>query len=183
MPKETMDYPISKRSSKDFSDELKEAGYGMDGGMGRGHGKPIDADILFYMKMAENYSIPIKKIPSEKKGNLHPYTHAPWEIGSPLQDMDIWTSFGKIMPGMTQVWTKREGRERGRIEATPDSLIAIDSSGSMINPRKSISYAVLGAACAANAYLQNHSKVAVYNFSDAPMGGKEMFELHGPAGG
>ena len=60
------------------------------------------------------------------------------------------------------------------MEGTPDCLIAIDSSGSMINPRKSLSYAVLGAACATNAYLQNDSKVAVYNFSDAPMGGKDI---------
>ena len=44
----------------------------------------------------------------------------------------------------------------------------------MINPRKNMSYAVLGAACAADAYLRNQSKVAVYNFSDAPMGGKEV---------
>jgi len=42
----------------------------------------------------------------------------------------------------------------------------------MINPRKSLSYAVLGAACAADAYLRNDSKVAVYNFSDAPMEGR-----------
>jgi hypothetical protein len=37
----------------DFSDELKEAGYGTEGGMGRGRGAPIDADVLFYMKLAE----------------------------------------------------------------------------------------------------------------------------------
>jgi hypothetical protein len=159
---------------EDFSDELKGAGYGMEGGMGRGHGVPIDADVLFYMKLAENYSIPIKKFPLEEKGSLHPHSHSPWEIGSPFQDVDLWTSFGKIMPGITQIWTKREGKGRGKIEGTPDCLIAIDSSGSMINPRKSLSYAVLGAACAANAYLQNDSKVAVYNFSDAPMGGKEL---------
>jgi hypothetical protein len=142
--------------------------------MGRGQGNPLDADVLFYMKLAENYSIPVKKVVLEKKGTLHPYSHSPWEIGSPFQEVDIWTSFGKIMPGVTQIWTKREGKGRGKIEGTPDSLIAIDSSGSMINPRKSLSYAVLGAACAANAYLQNGSKVAVYNFSDAPMGGKEI---------
>jgi hypothetical protein len=47
----------------------------------------------------------------------------------------------------------------------------------MINPRKSLSYAVLGAACATNVYLQNDSKVAVYNFSDAPMGGKEILNF------
>ena len=172
--KQTMALSEFKDVVEDFSDELKEAGYGMEGGMGRGQGNPIDADVLFYMKLAENYSIPIKKVHLDEKGSLHPHSHAPWEIGSPIQDVDIWTSFGKIMPGITQIWTKREGKGRGKMEGTPDCLIAIDSSGSMINPRKSLSYAVLGAACATNAYLQNDSKVAVYNFSDAPMGGKEI---------
>jgi hypothetical protein len=162
---------------EDFSEELKEVGYGMEGGMGRGRGAPIDADILFYMKLAENYSIPLKKIPQEEKGSLHPHSHSPWEVGSPFQDVDIWTSFGKIMPGITQIWRKREGKGRGKIEGTPDCLIAIDSSGSMINPRKNLSYAVLGAACATNAYLRNDSKVAVYNFSDAPMGGKDILNF------
>ncbi len=161
---------------EDFSAELKEIGYGMEGGMGRGRGAPIDADILFYMKLAENYSIPLKKIPLEETGTLHPHSHAPWEVGSPFQDIDIWTSFGKFMPGITQIWKKKEGKGRGKTEGTPDCLIIIDSSGSMINPRKSLSYAVLGAACVTNAYLRNHSKVAVYNFSDAPMGGREILD-------
>ena len=161
---------------EDFSEELKEAGYGMEGGMGRGRGALIDADILFYMKLAENYSIPLKKLPLEEKGSMHPHSHSPWEVGSPVQDVDIWTSFGRIMPGITQVWKKREGKGRGKVEGTPDCLIVIDSSGSMINPRKSLSYAVLGAACAVNAYLRHQSKVAVYNFSDAPMGGKDILE-------
>jgi hypothetical protein len=172
--RETMALSEFKDVVEDFSDELKEAGYGTEGGMGRGQGNPIDADVLFYMKLAESYSIPLKKFPLEGKGSLHPYSHSPWEIGSPFQDVDIWTSFGKIMPGVTQIWKKREGKGRGKMEGTPDCLIAIDSSGSMINPRKSLSYAVLGAACATNAYLQNDSKVAVYNFSDAPMGGKDI---------
>jgi hypothetical protein len=47
----------------------------------------------------------------------------------------------------------------------------------MINPRKNLSYAVLGAACATNAYLRNDAKVAVYNFSDAPMGGKDILDF------
>ncbi len=80
------------------------------------------------------------------------------------------------MPGVTQIWKKQEGKGRGKMEGTPDCLIAIDSSGSMINPRKNLSYAVLGAACATDAYLRNHSKVAVYNFSDAPMGGKDVLD-------
>ncbi len=161
---------------EDFSAELKEIGYGIEGGMGRGRGAPIDADILFYMKLAENYSIPLKKIPLDETGTLHPHSHSPWEVGSPFQDIDIWTSFGKFMPGVTQIWKKKEGKGRGKTEGTPDCLIIIDSSGSMINPRKNLSYAVLGAACVTNAYLKNHSKVAVYNFSDAPMGGREILD-------
>lgn len=172
--KKTMALAEFREVVEDFSDDLKEAGYGMEGGMGRGRGAPIDADVLFYMKLAENYSIPLKKVPLEEKGSLHPHSHSPWEIGSPFQDVDIWTSFGKILPGVTQIWKKKEGKGRGKVEKTPDCLIAIDSSGSMINPRKSLSYAVLGAACAANAYLRNDSKVAIYNFSDAPMGGKDI---------
>jgi len=161
---------------EDFSADLKEAGYGMERGMGRGRGTPLDADVLFYMKLAEHYSLPLRKTPMEEKGALHPHTHSPWEVGSPIQDIDIWTSFGKIMPGVTQIWKKKEGKGRGKVEGTPECLIAIDSSGSMINPRKNLSYAVLGAACAADAYLRNHSKVAVYNFSDAPMGGKDILD-------
>jgi len=161
---------------EDFSEELKEAGYGMEGGMGRGRGTAIDADVLFYMKLAENYAIPLRKVLLEEKGTLHPHSHAPWEVGSPYQDVDIWTSFGKIMPGITQVWKKKQGKGKGKLDGTPDCLIAIDSSGSMINPRKSLSYAVLGAACATNAYLRNGSKVGVYNFSDAPMGGKDVLD-------
>ena len=172
--KKTMALSEFREVIEDFSDELKEAGYGMEGGMGRGRGAPLDADVLFYMKLAENYSIPLKKLPLEKKGSLHPHSHSPWEVGSPFQDVDIWTSFGKVMPGLTQIWKKKEGKGRGKVEGTPDCLIAIDSSGSMINPRKNLSYAVLGAACAANAYLRNDSKVAIYNFSDAPMGGKDI---------
>lgn len=170
----TMALPQFKDVVEDFSDELKEAGYGMEDGMGRGRGLTIDADVLFYMKLAESYSIPLRKIPMKERGSLHPHSHSPWEVGSPFQDVDVWTSFGKIMPGMTQIWKKKEGKGRGRTEGTPDCLIAIDSSGSMINPRKSLSYAVLGAFCASNAYLRNGSKVGIYNFSDAPMGGRDI---------
>lgn len=172
----TMGLSEFKEVVEDFSAELKEMGYGIEGGMGRGRGAPIDADVLFYMKLAENYSIPLRRIPLEEAGTLHPHSHSPWEVGSPFQDIDIWTSFGKIMPGITQIWKKKEGKGRGKIEGAPDCLIIIDSSGSMINPRKNLSYAVLGAACVTNAYLRNDSKVAVYNFSDAPMGGRDVLD-------
>ncbi len=162
---------------EDFEGELKDLGYGAEGGMGRGKGGMIDADVLYYMKLAENYSIPIRKTPLEKKGYMHPHSHRPWEVGKPVQDIDVWTSFGKIMPGITQTWRKRWGKTFGDQESTPDCIILIDSSGSMINPRKNLSYAVLGAACAADAYLRNAAGVAVYNFSDAPMGNRIVLDF------
>jgi hypothetical protein len=159
---------------KDFEEELKEAGYDTHTGMGLGPGSPIDADVLFYMKLAENYSLPIKKTPIEKSGSLYPYSHSPWELGKPFRDIDPWTSFGKLMPGITQVWQRREGETHGEEEGTPDCIVMIDSSGSMVNPRQHLSYAVLGAACASDAYLRNDATVAVYNFSDAKAGGRHI---------
>ena len=166
-----------KETVDDLKEELEEKGYGA-GGMGRGKGNPIDANLLYYMKLAENYTLPLRQLPIEKRGFLHPHAHRPWEIGKPFADIDIWTSFGKIMPGMTQMWTKREGETHGEYEGTPDCLIIIDSSGSMINPRERLSYAVLGAACACNAYLKHESRAAVYNFSDALRGNKIVLDFN-----
>jgi len=51
--------------------------------------------------------------------------------------------------------------------------VIIDSSGSMVDPRTHLSYAVLGGGCAADTYLRHDAEVAVYNFSDALAGGRE----------
>jgi hypothetical protein len=162
---------------KDFEGELEEAVHDTHGKMGLGSGASLDADILFYMKLAENYALPIKKTPIEKSGSLYPFSHSPWELGKPFRDIDPWTSFGKVMPGITQIWERREGDTFGEEEGTPDCIIMIDSSGSMINPRQQLSYAVLGAACASDAYLRNDARVAVYNFSDARHGGRQLIDF------
>ena len=161
---------------KDFEEELKEAGFSGHGTMGLGPGSSLDADALFYMKLSENFSLPIKRKPIEKSGSLYPLGHSPWELGKPIRDIDPWTSFGKVMPGITQVWERREGEIFGEEEGTPNCIVIIDSSGSMTNPREHLSYAVLGAACAADSYLRNDAAVAVYNFSDAKDGGRQLLE-------
>jgi hypothetical protein len=113
-------------------------------------------------------------VPVEKSGTLYPFSHSPWEVGKPFLDIDPWTSLGKIMPGLTQTWERREGDIFGNEEGTPNCIIMIDSSGSMVNPKEYLSQAVLGAACAADAYLRNDAMVAVYNFSDANAGQREI---------
>jgi hypothetical protein len=158
---------------EDFRPELEDAGQLPQVEMGRGKGVPTDADLLFYMQRSRSYNLPIRTVPMEKVGGLHPHSHSPWEVGKPVQDIDIWTSFGRFLPGISQVWNRRQGETHGLGEGTPDCLVVIDSSGSMTNPCEGQSYAVLGAGCAADAYLNQGRKVAVYNFSDAPAGSRE----------
>jgi len=158
---------------EDIQNDLQASGACDLEGMGFGKGCPVDANWLYYMKLAENYALPVKKIPMRGSGNLHPHSHRPWEIGQPVREVDPWSSFGKYLPGITQIWERRQGEIFGTKEKTPDCLIIIDSSGSMVDPRARLSHAVLGAGCAADAYLRNEAHVAVYNFSDALAGGKE----------
>jgi len=159
---------------EDFPEEVPE-GMDTEGGMGFSFGLgPVDANPVFYMRLAENYALPLNKILVKKSGTFYPFSHSPWEVGKPFLDIDPWTSFGRILPGLTQTWERREGDTSGNEEGTPNCIILIDSSGSMVNPKEFLSKAVLGAGCAADAYLRNDAMVGVYNFSDANAGQREI---------
>ncbi|GIX46276.1 MAG: hypothetical protein KatS3mg131_0487 [Candidatus Tectimicrobiota bacterium] len=164
------DIEAFRNTVADFADELLALGYGG----GEGEGRRVDADALYYMALAQNYRLPVCSLPATGSGTLDPYSHAPWEASKPVQDLDVWTSFGKLLPGLSQLWVRRQGTVFGQRQRTPDCLIVLDSSGSMPNPRQQLSYAVLGAACAADAYLRRGARVAVYNFSDARLAGKTV---------
>jgi hypothetical protein len=138
--------------------------------MGLGKGSSLDGDALYYMKLAHNYALHIQKRPMERSGALYPYNHVPWEAGQPFYDIDPFKSYGKLMPGLTKSWNRIEGDVYGHETGTPDCMVIIDSSASMVEPQKRISHAVLGAACAVDAYLRKGASVAVYNFSDADAG-------------
>lgn len=162
----------------DFDEELIAQGHADEQeGMGRGRGEQIDTGLLYYMKLTEQYQLPVSEAPLQKSSSSDPYAHIPWELGKPLQDLDIWTSFGKILPGLSQAWLYQNGLIYGRREGVPDCIIIVDSSGSMANPRYLLSHAILGAGCAADAYLRVGARVAVYNFSDVPAGDKLLLDF------
>ena len=162
----------------DFDEELIAQGHAEEQeGMGRGRGEQIDTGLLYYMKLTEQYQLPVSEAPLQKSSSSDPYAHIPWELGKPLQDLDIWTSFGKILPGLSQAWLYQNGLIYGRREGVPDCIIIVDSSGSMANPRYLLSHAILGAGCAADAYLRVGARVAVYNFSDVPAGDKLLLNF------
>ncbi len=154
----------------DFAEDLSRLGFGA----GRGRRKTVDADVLYYMQLAQTCHLPVRRLPMSRSGTLEPYSHVPWEASKPVQDIDLWTSFGKLLPGVSQTWVRREGVTFGQREGTPDCLVMLDSSGSMTNPREHLSFAVLGAGCAVEAYLRREATIAVYNFSDAHAEGKTV---------
>jgi hypothetical protein len=170
---------------QDFESELKEAGVrfekeGEEKGspsMGRGKGRGVNADVLFYQSLARKYALRVEGVPIKKDGSLYPYSHTQWEITDPVLEADLWTSFGKIIPGVTQKWVMKESTGFGDNENVPNLSIYIDSSASMTDPRNTVSYAVLGGFCAANAYLARGASVGVYVFADAEEG-DELIQKH-----
>jgi hypothetical protein len=163
-----------RETVQDFAEDLASLGFGRGSAAGLGQGVSVDADVLYYMQLAQTYRLPLYGLPMERSGTLEPYSHAPWEASKPVHDIDLWTSFGRLLPGVSQTWVRREGSIFGQREGTPDCLVVLDSSGSMPNPREQVSFAVLGAACAVEAYLRRDARVAVYNFSDARLDGKTV---------
>ncbi len=174
-----VDNPREFRSTiADFDEELIAEGHAEEQeGMGRGRGEQIDTGLLYYMKLTEQYQLPVSEAPLQKSSSSDPHMHTPWELDKPIQDLDVWTSFGKILPGLSQAWLYQNGIVYGRREGVPDCIIVLDSSGSMANPRYLLSHAILGAGCAADAYLRTGARVAVYNFSDVPAGDKLLLDF------
>jgi len=109
---------------QDFAKELAALGYGKEAG--EGVGPQVDAEALYYMQLAQTYHLPVRGVPMERSGVLEPYSHAPWEASQPVHDIDIWTSFGKLLPGLSQIWKRRQGLVYGQREGTPDCLLGLD---------------------------------------------------------
>jgi len=125
----------------------------------------------FYTALAERYTIPIRKKQMHKNGSLYPHSHAPFEVGDSITEVDAFSTPG-ILPGITKKWVRKEGEVHGNDESVPDSFIIVDNSPSMfesrgdeiISPSKRIYSHIVGATAVSNAYLANGSRVAVYSF-------------------
>jgi hypothetical protein len=119
-------------------------------------------DVSWYKTRAQRYAIYIKAL--SKKGSLYPNEIKDFELDENLDVYSPTDSYGKILPGIAKKYEldEFEGHEEVLI---PDVVIIIDSSGSMRNPDREISYAVLGGFAIARNYFEHGSKVGVINFS------------------
>ncbi len=140
---------------------LKQPGPGQGDGDGDG-GNPVP-DHMYYVKLAENYPVGLKKRPIEKGGAMFPYSHKPFEIDDNPQDVDVFASMGKpFLPGIGKTWVRKEGEHYAQEEEAPNVIIMKDISGSM---QSCTPHAEAACVAAANAYMDNGAKVAVYLFN------------------
>ena len=118
-----------------------------------------------YTALARNYSIPVIRTKIAKNGSLIPDEQKPFSTQTPLEDLNVFSSKG-ILPGISKVWTKKEGEVIKQV-GIPDSIVVHDNSPSMPNPDGEVSIPVLGSSVIARAYLANDKTVSVYSFGSS----------------
>ncbi len=128
--------------------------------MARELGRP---DIDWYKARAQRHTIYIKSF--LKRDALYPYEIKDFDLDDNIDTYAPIDSYGKCLPGLAKRYKLQafEGYEPSNF---PDTVIIIDSSGSMRNPDKEVSYAVIGAFAIARNYFEHGSKVGAINFSN-----------------
>ena len=118
-----------------------------------------------YLSLARNYSIPIIKMQTEKNGSLVPVEQKQFSIGTPIKDLNPFSSKG-ILPGITKAWIRKEGETIKEL-GIPDLVLVQDNSPSMPNPNEVVSVPVLGSSVISRTYILNDKPVTIYSFGSS----------------
>lgn len=116
------------------------------------------AAIRYYRERAMPHLIPYPTIIMPESSDPQPEGLEPWDIGSPLEEVDWLQSVllsPHIIPGLTTVtrtWGTCEGHDPGRRPVDLD--LYVDCSGSMPDPRHNVSYLALAGAIIALSALR-----------------------------
>jgi hypothetical protein len=162
---------VDKIAEDDLRQAMREAAWELDDKEYEAFcmfiGKKTDTEMkkprkLWYMERARKYSIYIQ--PLAKTGSIYPSEIKEFEFDDGIESYNPVESYGKLIPGIAKkfVYEDFEGISGGMA----DAVIVMDSSGSMTDPEKEVSYAVLGAFVIARNYLENGARVGVVNFSN-----------------
>lgn len=114
--------------------------------------------IRYYRERAMPHLVPFPMVVLPESTDPQPEGLEPWDVGSPLEDIDWLQSVllsPHIIPGMTTVQRTRgtcEGHEPGKRPVDLD--LYIDCSGSMPDPRHNVSYLALAGAIVALSALR-----------------------------
>lgn len=127
----------------------------------------VTASFVVYDVLSDKYPLKIIQIPVKENGGEYPHLYERWDVTDPVSDVDVFASFGRVgLPGLTKKAVKKPVKIYGKRKKVNDAIIALDDSGSMVNPVKNISYAVASSFAAAKCYVRNGSAVAPIEFSD-----------------
>lgn len=133
-----------------------------------GFGSPSTINKWIYEAVASGYSVSLPEVMTQS-GELYPHSPTEWEAGDDPEELDVPYSFGEsgvLVPGLTtQKWRHRESTSWKPNKEHVDLAIVLDTSGSMADPRKMISYAHLSAMVVGDSALNTGNKVAFINFA------------------
>jgi hypothetical protein len=176
--KDFVPYDPKKTSKKEISKKIEGELKGLSQELGPKEFKRVisglgletsyQANIWLYRELASNYTLFFPQVPNHRSGE---FKHSPkkWGTEDPISRLDYNYSYRRspvIIPNVTAwQWEYLNGENFSNGEDKPDLLIVIDSSGSMPDPRKDMSFPVLTAVIAADSALAYGSSVAVINFS------------------
>jgi hypothetical protein len=161
---------IEDVSKEDLRQTLREAAWELDvkefEDLCAFIGKKLEREVkrprkLWYIEKSRRYSIYIQ--PLSKTGSLYPSEIREFEFED-IEAFNPVESYGKLIPGIAKKFVFEDFE--GIVGRIADAVIVIDSSGSMTDPERSISHAVLGAFVIARNYLENGARVGVVNFSN-----------------
>jgi hypothetical protein len=155
-------------------EKMRKAEQRASGGVGRGTGHSIGVDLEFYEQLAKRYKV---SIPLVKTGALYPTSIMDWDVDKSIDRIDMFASFGEVMPGISQMYKREEGEPEKQLR---DLLNIIDSSSSTPKPGnkfKTASLLYTYAISMKNAYIDAGSYVAALNHSDALAGGQIVVNL------
>ncbi len=120
----------------------------------------LDADVEWYLVRASNY---IKRLKFRQSGSLYPHEIKDFCLEDSIDFYNPTESYLKFIPGIAKKYDLKDFEGFDRNER--NVVIVIDSSGSMRNPRKDRSLAVLIGFAIAKLCLDMGWKVGVINFS------------------
>lgn len=120
--------------------------------------------VEYYRNKAMQYPIRVLGLPLSRE-NTYREKLSEWDPSHGFKGINLLRSGGRIIPGVTKRWVEGKYNTYGSEKKIPDSIIVIDSSGSMTKVSTGNSYAAIAAISAAIQYMDNGAKVDVVNFS------------------
>src|SRR3989344_5738568 len=154
---------VEEETGKNF--DLPQPRKGAGAGLAHSKIQLNDEQVPYYERKARTYGLYIHRKPLVVDVlNSYPEGSEKFKVGDPMRTLDPYSTYGRILPGITKKKKLRQGTKRDKQYKVPDLTIWLDTSGSMKHPQEG-SDAVLAGFVLANNYWQNDSNIGMVNFS------------------